>query len=111
MYKTDDPLVTKMVQTIVDEVHPAMVILFGSYARGENRSGSDVDLLVVEEDAALAGKSRRLEAARLYRRLAGSGAAKDILLASRSETEYWRDSPNHVIGQVLREGRVIYARP
>lgn len=103
--------VEALVQGIVSEVSPRMVVLFGSRARGEGRPDSDVDLLVVEDAPFGPARSRRREAARLYRRLAGSGVAKEILVVSRDEVERWRDSVNHVIARALREGKVMYERP
>ena len=41
-------LLDQMVQAIVDEVDPDLVILFGSRARGDHREDSDVDLMVIE---------------------------------------------------------------
>ena len=42
--------------------------------------------------------------------LGGFGVSKDILVFSREEVEYWRDSLNHVLARALREGRVFYER-
>lgn len=39
--------IQKVVQQIVDRFHPQKVILFGSYACGQAKKDSDVDLLVV----------------------------------------------------------------
>ena len=39
-----------MARRIVERVNPLQVILFGSMARGEQRRGSDVDLLVIIPD-------------------------------------------------------------
>ena len=50
-----------MVRQIVAEAKPVKVILFGSYARGSARPGSDVDLLVIERDPV----AQRREAIRL----------------------------------------------
>ncbi len=44
-------LLDQMVRAIVDEVEPEQVILFGSRARGDARSDSDVDLIVVESES------------------------------------------------------------
>lgn len=66
---TDDQeenLLRQMVETIVGEVAPETIILFGSRARGEAHADSDVDLLVVETEAFSPQRSRRKEAARLY---------------------------------------------
>ncbi len=103
--------IDSMVPSIVAEVAPRMVVLFGSRGRGAGRPDSDVDLLVVEDDPFGPARSRRKEAARLYRRLAGSGISKDILVVSRDEAETWRHSVNHVIARALREGKVLHEKP
>ena len=43
-------LLRQMVETIVREAAPEVIILFGSRARGDARPDSDVDLLVVETE-------------------------------------------------------------
>jgi predicted nucleotidyltransferase len=37
----------RLAQRIVELVHPLRIVLFGSYARGESRPDSDIDLLGV----------------------------------------------------------------
>ncbi|BBJ22387.1 nucleotidyltransferase domain-containing protein [Candidatus Nitrotoga sp. AM1P] len=107
----DEALLTKMVETIVREVSPETIILFGSRARGDARSDSDVDLLVVETEPFSPQRSRRKEAARLYMALRELAISKDILLYSRDEFERWKNSLNHVVGRAHREGRVLHGRP
>lgn len=109
--KVTDSLLSDMVQAIVAEVDPEQVILFGSRARGDAREDSDVDLVVVESVPFGNGRSRRQEAVRLWRAVSGLGVAKDILVYSRDEVEYWRNSLNHILARALREGRVLYERP
>ena len=104
----EESLLRQMVKTIVNEVSPETIILFGSRARGEARPDSDVDLLVVETEPFSPQRSRRKEAARLYMALRNLGVSKDILLYSRDEFEHWKDSLNHVVGRAHREGRVLH---
>ena len=111
MVPVTDALLDQMVQAIVAEVDPEQVILFGSRARGDAREDSDVDLVVVEAEPFGKTRSRRLEAVRLWKSLSGFIVPKDILVYSRDEVEYWRDSLNHVLARALREGRVLYERP
>lgn len=110
-FSNDEVLLRQMVETIVNEVAPETIILFGSRARGDARVDSDVDLLVVETEPFSPQRSRRKEAARLYMALRGLAVSKDILLYSREEFEHFKNSPHHVVGRAYREGRVLHARP
>lgn len=111
MRQVTDDVIEEMVKALVRAADPERIVLFGSHARGDADPDSDVDLLVVESEPFGPHRSRREERARLYRALRGMGVAKDILLYSADELEYWRDSINHVIADALREGRVLYERP
>jgi predicted nucleotidyltransferase len=99
-----------MVDVIVREAAPDTVILFGSHARGDARADSDIDLMVIEAEPFPANRSRRAEYSRLSYALREFPFAKDILLYSRDEFAYWRDSSNHVVGRASREGRVLHDR-
>ena len=111
MMPITDDLLGRMVQTIVKEVDPEQVILFGSRGRGDQRADSDVDLIVVEGEPFGPKRSRHRELVRLYHALAGFLVATDILVYSHDDVDYWRDSLNHVLARALREGRVLYERP
>jgi predicted nucleotidyltransferase len=43
------PLVKRSVERLVRAFAPERVLLFGSYAKGTNHAGSDVDLLVIAD--------------------------------------------------------------
>ncbi|MBM3303250.1 MAG: nucleotidyltransferase domain-containing protein [Deltaproteobacteria bacterium] len=101
----------EMVQVIVAAANPEQIILFGSRSRGDSLAGSDVDLLIVESDPFDINRSRKKEMTRLWRALASFPFAKDILVYSREEVEYWRNSLNNVVARALREGKVLYERP
>ena len=101
----------RMVATIVAETDPDRIILFGSRARGDATADSDVDLMVVEEGPFGPERNGHTEVARLIRALADFPVGKDILVYSREEVEYWRDSLNSVVAEALSEGAVLYERP
>ena len=111
MAHVDEALLQRMTTAIVDEADPERVILFGSRARGDAGPDSDVDLIVIEAEPFGPDRDRRAEAVRLWRALSGIEVAADILVYSRDEVDYWRDSLNHVLARALREGRVLYERP
>ena len=67
-----------------------------------------MDLVVVEAQPFGTGRDRRAEAVRLWRALAVFDVLTDLLVYSRDEVAYWRDSRNHVLARALREGKVLY---
>ena len=102
-----EEILAEAVARIRDAVQPERVILFGSHARGEAGSGSDIDLLIV----APSDRPRWKRTPRLYRLLAGLGVPKDIVWWTPEEIEEWRGVRSHFITTALREGRVLYERP
>ena len=44
----DIPYIDKIIPIIVSVASPDQIILFGSYARGDNREKSDIDLLITK---------------------------------------------------------------
>lgn len=98
-----------LVQTIVDEVDPLEVILFGSTARGQDRPDSDFDLLVVMPD----GTRRRPTEGRLYRavgRLPGRTRGADILVATPALLDHERGAWWSVFDTAPNEGVTVYRR-
>ncbi len=110
MYPASEALIDEMKDVIVRTVDPLKIILFGSYASGTSRPNSDVDFLIVENRSFGPGCSRRKEMTKLWRQLACFMVPKDIIIYSREEFEYWRETKNHVIAHALREGRLLYER-
>ena len=87
MQDVTDALLDRMIRTIVEEVDPEQVILFGSRARGDAGPESDVDLLIIESEPFGNGRSARAESVRLSRALAATPVATDLLVYSREEVE------------------------
>ena len=107
---TDRETIQEIVRRLVAASHPEQIILFGSRVRGEARSDSDVDLLVIESEPFGPQRSRLSEIYRLEMAIGRIPLATDLLVYSREEMERWRNSSQHVIGLALREGEVLYAR-
>ena len=107
----DVSTIQQIVDTIVNEVSPEKVILFGSASKGENTSQSDIDLLVVESEPFGKKRSRRKELGRLLKALLPFDQPIDILLYTHDEVQRWRSSLNHIAARALREGKVVYERP
>jgi predicted nucleotidyltransferase len=81
------------------------VILFGSHARGDAGPQSDLDFLVVEPEV----KSKHQEMVRLRDALRPLGVPADVLVTSRQVFEDWRETPNNVLHEAWKVGRVFHA--
>lgn len=110
MIEVTDEVLADMVQTIVREVDPERIYLFGSRARGEARQDSDVDLLIIVREPFGPEHSRFQEINRVYRALSSFRIPNDVLLYSSDEFARWSQSLNHVVGRCSREGKLLYAR-
>lgn len=111
MISVTGKILEEMVQAIVNEVSPEQIILFGSRAKGICTDQSDIDLLIIESEPFIGGRSRRREAGRIWKSLIEFDVPKDILVYSHEEMEHWKSSLNHVIANALREGTTLYVRP
>jgi predicted nucleotidyltransferase len=94
------------VQRLVSAFDPLRIIVFGSYARGEARPGSDLDLLVVLPEA----DDKRAAAIAMRRVLADLPVPKDVVVTTPEEVARRAHSTWHVVGMALREGRVAYQK-
>ena len=107
----DEGRLQQIVRSIVAVSKPAAILLFGSYARGDFREESDVDLLVIRDHDFRKGESRRKELGLLYRAVSQCcDTPKDIILLTKGEFLSWKETTNHIAAAALREGRVIYGQ-
>ena len=98
------PEITRRILSISD---PDKIILFGSSARGDAHSDSDLDLLVILRGV----KSPRLESNRLRRVLRGLLVPVDIIVASPEQIQRHRNTIGLIYNSALAEGSVVYERP
>jgi predicted nucleotidyltransferase len=96
-----------LLNEIVAYLDPARIILFGSHARGEAEAGSDVDLLVLLDDAAPEAKLSWRAANDARRNYTGP---VDILLCRERDFEADRDVIGSFAHEVAREGVTVYER-
>ena len=99
----DQSTLDDIIRRIVETAQPEKITLFGSAARGEMNSHSDVDLLIIKEGADALDLM-----ARIYRKPHGVGTAVDATVADPADVERFKDSHALVFNPALREGRVVY---
>lgn len=95
--------ITRRIREVSD---PEQIILFGSRARGDSRSDSDVDLLIIKDNI----ESTRAEAGRIYRALRNIPISVDIVVVRPAYVAQYKDIIGTVVRPALREGKVLYAR-
>ncbi len=78
----------------------AVAYLFGSYASGEARATSDIDLMVVEKKLA----HPRIYETYLLRSRLTLQKSIDLIVIDSANFETWRDEPGTVQNEVSRKG-------
>ena len=89
---------------IGQEFRPQEVILFGSYARGDQTADSDIDLLVIFAH----GVDKAAEAIRIRRAIGRINTGVDVVVSSAQEVAEWEDVQGSIFYYARREGRPIY---
>jgi predicted nucleotidyltransferase len=82
--RVDDTLLEEIIKRILSVVDPIKIILFGSYAYGEPKRSSDLDILVVMENTI---GSRRKVASEIYGSLCGILIPKDVIVVTLNDIE------------------------
>lgn len=97
--------IDRLIKSIVEEVHPLRIILFGSAAKGKIDPNSDIDLLVVMPE----GVHRRHIAQLLYRKICGIGVPFDIIVSTPVDLEKHKNNIGLIYKTILEEGKEVYA--
>lgn len=97
-------IIEEMTSRIVKEFHPLRILLFGSRARGEGESMSDIDLLVVLPHVS----NKRKTTVEIRRRLRDFMVGKDIIVTTPDEITRRGDLIGTVLRSALKEGKVLY---
>lgn len=99
-------LLPGMTDQIVRRFAPLRIILFGSQARGEANTSSDVDLLVVLPQV----KDKRQTAIEIRRALVSFSIPKDIIVTTPEEISRRGNLVGTFLHTALREGKILYER-
>ncbi|MEW5871723.1 MAG: nucleotidyltransferase domain-containing protein [Chloroflexota bacterium] len=101
-----DRVIRELIARIADKFRPQRIILFGSYAYGEPRPESDVDLLVVM-DTPLREAQQALQIRQHVNPLFGV----DILVYTPSRLEERLKLGDSFLREITEKGRVVYESP
>ena len=96
--------IRKAAEKIAAEVKVDKVILFGSYAYGQPRRGSDVDLLVITSTRQRHSELRY----KLYTLLQDFPVGLDIVFRKPAQVSAARSRRDWFLQDVMTKGRVVY---
>ena len=95
--------IDEVVRQIVEKFKPQKIILFGSYARGNPRPESDLDLLIVL-DTSLKETKQSLE----IRRHLGVMFGLDLVVYTPQHLKDRVEMGDWFLRDILKEGKVLY---
>lgn len=105
--QVNDALLEVVVERIVEVARPRQIILFGSRARSDARSDSDIDLLVIAPST----EPRYQRSGPLYGILSDIMVPMDIVVYSPEEVAEWSQVPQAFVTTAVREGKLLYEDP
>ena len=104
--ESNKPVIDQIVNAIVSTVAPDKIILFGSYARGDYKKNSDIDILILKKGL----KNEREITNRLYIDFFNKKIPVPVDLIAMDYDKY--DQLNNDIGYIYKtikqEGKIIY---
>lgn len=107
MREVTDELLNEITRRLVELFQPEQIILFGSHAWGKPTPGSDIDVMVIVTQSELSDYERSVLG---HRCLRGLNIAKDVIVRTRTEFDFWRNVRSSLDYKIARRGRILYDR-
>jgi predicted nucleotidyltransferase len=100
------PFIDKIISIIVSLASPDQIILFGSYARGNNTEKSDIDLLIIKQGL----KNGRKMSGSIYIAFLENeiGIPVDLLTIDYDRYIELNNKTGYIYKTIKEEGKVIY---
>jgi predicted nucleotidyltransferase len=94
--------------------NPYKIVLFGSYANGNETADSDIDLMIILDNNDVSKTYEERQRKKLFiRKLVREinyRMALDILVYSKAELKKIKEYGNYFIDEIERTGKVIYEK-
>ncbi len=88
----------------IKQLNPEKIIIFGSYAYGDTNTNSDLDICVVEKNV----ENKLEEKKKIRNLLKNIEIAKDILVPSEEEYDFYKNEINSVYNDIDKKGIVLW---
>lgn len=95
-----------IIDRIIEYCRPEKIILFGSFARGEEKSNSDIDLLIIKDS----NKKRPFRVKEVFEAVRGMDReyALDPIVYTPDEIDKRLALGDYFIREIVQEGKVLY---
>jgi predicted nucleotidyltransferase len=96
----------QIVTFITSKISPERIVLFGSYARGENNKNSDIDILILMKNL----KNEREITGLLYKELLHSDISipVDFLAIDYDKYNKLKNKTGYIYKTIEKEGQILY---
>lgn len=98
--------ILNLVQKIIEDFQPQKIILFGSYAYGQPRDDSDIDLLVILPFTEKKSQ-KSLEILNKVKPI----FALDLLVRTPSEIQQRLEWGDFLLQEIFEKGKILYESP
>jgi predicted nucleotidyltransferase len=98
----------QIVTFIISRISPERIVLFGSYARGENRENSDIDILILIKNL----ENERKITGFLYKELLNSDISVpiDFLAIDYDKYNELKNKIGFIYKTIEKEGQILYGK-
>ena len=107
MYSKQD--FEKILDAILAEVKPARIMLFGSYATGNQTQDSDIDIIVLTQEE-LSRRNKLNLLTRIEKRFLQLNYPIDLVLKSLKQFEGYKSYPGTLNYDVNRDGKILWMK-
>lgn len=104
MQKSPRSIESEIVKKLLP-LNPLKIILFGSYAYGDPNADSDLDICVVKSEV----KSKSNDKKEIRERLKDFLIAKDILVPSLEEYNFYKNQFGSVFMDIEQKGKLLWS--
>jgi predicted nucleotidyltransferase len=102
------PILDKIIALVTSKTSPERIVLFGSYARGDNTENSDIDILIIIKDLVNERKITRS----LYKALLDEDFSipVDFLAIDYDKYNIVKNKIGYIYKTIEQEGKIIYGK-
>ena len=105
--KITPQLIDYIIKKIVQEIDPEKIILFGSYARGDYKKDSDLDLFIIKDG----NHNSRMMRRKIDGLLWGREFSLDLFVRKTEEVDWnFRAKNPFYIYHIFKDGKVLYEK-